>query len=185
MKNFAKAQPNLLVLVVLLLAAFNTFAQTPTAARPDRGITPNGAFSSSDIEHINIGNGNLNLTIPLASLPPIAGGKLSWTINAYYNSKMWDVSRAELTGYDRFSNLQYYTVDQPELKEGWRISGQYSIEFREAPLDYSYATPPVADPDYGLLVNYTWYKVVLVMPDEIFGYGPHNVAVQSEIQLSQ
>jgi hypothetical protein len=58
------------------------------ASRPDRGVMPNGSYAISDIENINVLNGNVNIRIPLASLPPIAGGKLSWTITAQYNSKI-------------------------------------------------------------------------------------------------
>ncbi len=73
-----------------LLIGLSTLAvaqQADPAARPDRGTRPVGSYSVSDIENINLVNGNVNLSIPLASLPPIAGGKLSWTVNARYNSK--------------------------------------------------------------------------------------------------
>src|SRR5687767_13065935 len=97
-----------LIARLFLLSAFfllNTvsvrvLAQT-TAARPDRGLMPNGSYAVSDIEQISLTNGNLGLRIPLASLPPIAGGKLSLTINAHYNSKIWNVNRQEMIG-DRY-----------------------------------------------------------------------------------
>jgi hypothetical protein len=72
--------------IVLLVSAGLVAAQE--ASRPDRGVMPNGSYSISDIENINVLNGNVNIRIPLASLPPIAGGKLSWTITAQYNSKI-------------------------------------------------------------------------------------------------
>ena len=65
------------------------------AARPDRGAAMNRNYLVSDVENINLQNGNVNLSIPLASLPPIAGGKLSWTISANYNSKIWDVVKVQ------------------------------------------------------------------------------------------
>src|SRR5574338_137505 len=150
-----------------LLSVFSVRAQT-TAARPDRGLMPNGSYAISDLEQISLTNGNLGLTIPLASLPPIAGGKLSWTIKAHYNSKIWNVNRQEMIG-DRFdgSNV-YYVVDHPQLSEqgNWRISGQYELEIREASNDFAYQLPPVADePDYSLMLNNNWYRVVLRMPD--------------------
>ena len=79
---------------VLLLLPSSLAAQN-TAARPDRGIMPGASYSVSDIENINLSNGNLGLTIPLVSLPPIAGGKLSLTLNATYNSKLWNITRTE------------------------------------------------------------------------------------------
>ncbi|MBZ5554701.1 MAG: hypothetical protein LAO21_18440 [Acidobacteriia bacterium] len=86
--------PVLSILALLLSTVVPTFAQAP--ARPDRGIVPLGTYAISDIENINLSNGNVNLSIPLASLPPIAGGKLSWTVRAVYNSKLWDVTKEEV-----------------------------------------------------------------------------------------
>ncbi len=142
-------------------------AQT-TAARPDRGLMPNSSYAISDIEQINLSNGNVGLRIPLASLPPIAGGKLSWTINAHYNSKIWNVNRQQMIGQRSDGSNIYYVVDVPELSEqgSWRISGQYEIDIRDATLDFAYQFPPVADePDYSLMLNNNWYRVLLRMPD--------------------
>ncbi|HEY3579656.1 MAG TPA: hypothetical protein VGK82_03900, partial [Pyrinomonadaceae bacterium] len=139
-----------------------------TAARPDRGTRPNGSYSISDIENISLQNGNVNLTIPLASLPPLAGGKLSWSLNAQYNSKVWDVSRTQQIGQSFDGTPQYYVVDNVQQSDrgGWRITGQYSLEIRDAHQDFDYQMPPVGqEPDYSLMVNHTWYKVVLIMPD--------------------
>src|SRR5215467_10881749 len=82
-----------LAAAVLTMTAATTLGQT--ANRPDRGVRPTGSYSVSDIENINMNNGNLNVSIPLASLPPIAGGKLSWTLAAHYNSKAWDMYRTQ------------------------------------------------------------------------------------------
>ena len=141
-----------------------------TAARPDRGLMPNGSYAVSDIENISLTNGNMSLRVPLASLPPMAGGKLSWTINAHYNSKIWNVTREERQGerYDLSLPPVNYVVDTPQLSDqgGWRISGQYEIEIRDARMDFDYQLPAVGDePDRSLMLNYNWYRVVLRMPD--------------------
>jgi hypothetical protein len=156
-----------LLLVILLLGATAVYSQT-TAARPDRGTRPNGSYSVSDIENISLQNGNVNLNIPLASLPPMAGRKLSWSLNAQYNSKVWDVSRTQQIGQGFDGEPQYYVVDNVQQSDrgGWRITGQYSLEIRDAHNDFDYQLPPVGqEPDYSLMVNHTWYKVVLIMPD--------------------
>src|SRR6185295_11290800 len=148
----------------LVLFSAPLHAQT-TAARPDRGMMPNATYSVSDIENINLQNGNVSLSIPLASLPPIAGGKLSWSINAYYNSKPWDIPRLQLLaqtfGYHPF------VVDTPQVADvgGWRISDRYYLEIREAHLDFDYQLPQTTDSDYPLMVNNTYYKAILRMPD--------------------
>ena len=156
----------LVVVAVLILFTCTVLGQT-TSARPDRGTMPNGSYSVSDFENISLQNGNVNLTIPLASLPPIAGGRLSWTLSAQYNSKIWDVVRTQAIGQDFNLSQHYYEIDavQPSPYGGWRITGQYTLEFRPAEYDFDYELPPVADQDYPLMVNNTWYKMVLVMPD--------------------
>src|ERR1043166_9358712 len=158
----------LLVLAIVLLGAPLTLAQT-TAARPDRGARPNGSYSISDIENISLQNGNVNLNIPLASLPPMSGGKLSWSLNAHYNSKVWDVSRTQQLGQTQDPQQPaYYVVDNVQQSDrgGWRITGQYMLDIRDAHNDFDYQLPPVGkEPDYSLMVNHTWYKAVLIMPD--------------------
>jgi RHS repeat-associated protein len=156
-----------IIVLVLLGTATITVLGQETAARPDRGVMPNGSYAVSEIENISLNNGNVNLRIPLASLPPIAGGKLSWTINAHYNSKIWDVTRVEMLGERYDLSLVPYVVDTLQLSDrgGWRISGQYEIEIRDARMDIDYQTWPVDDQDYNLLLNYNWYRVVLKTPD--------------------
>jgi hypothetical protein len=165
--HYSRLYGNLcLLLAILTLTAGSVFSQT-TAARPDRGTRPNGSYSVSDIENISLQNGNVNLNIPLAGLPPIAGGKLSWTLNAQYNSKVWDVVRTQQIGQDFQNHPQYYVVDSVQQSDrgDWRITGQYQIEIRNATSDFNYQLPSAADPDYPLMVNYNWYKVLIIMPD--------------------
>src|SRR5215211_5396307 len=101
----------LLTLAILGLNTALASAQETPAARPDRGVRPNGTYSVSDVENISLQNGNVNLNIPLASLPPIAGGKLSFGFSAFYNSKVWDVVRTEQIGTAFDLSQEYYVVD--------------------------------------------------------------------------
>ena len=139
------------------------------AARPDRGITPSGSYAVSDIENINLTSGNLNLSIPLASLPPMAGGKLGLTLRAVYNSKLWDVVRAE-----RHSNPAYeetlftYVVSNVQFADpigGWSIGAGYSIRFESISDDYQMLTLPGDDPEYNDIGPYRWSKAILTTPD--------------------
>jgi len=115
----------LLALVLLLMISSAAFAQT-TAARPDRGVMPGASYSVSDFENISLTNGNVSLSIPLASLPPIAGGKLKFTLSAVYNSKLWNVTRSD-QHMPPFSGCQGWVVNTPQLSElgGWTIMGGY------------------------------------------------------------
>jgi hypothetical protein len=156
------------LLVALALMSAGVASGQTTAARPDRGVNPGGSYAVSDIENINLENGNVNLSIPLASLPPIAGGKLKFTINATYNSKLWNVLRTEQEG----SALPYrtYSVDTPSLSDagGWQIGGGYGLFIRDARDDVAYQALPYwgssEDPEYQRMLH-NWYKVVLRTPD--------------------
>ena len=152
-------------LAVILVICYGTFAQE--AARPDRGGALNRNYLVSDIENINLQNGNVQLSIPLAALPPIAGGKLSWTVSAQYNSKIWDVLRYQ----DDAADLQWapYVVDMPAADGGWRIGGQYVMQFRNSNDDFSRTwyseNSGLPQWELNLLNNYQWWKMVLIMPD--------------------
>src|SRR5690349_15377689 len=82
-------------LLVATAILFPPAVSAQTAARPDRGLVPGASYSVSDTEAISLTNGNLNLSIPLASLPPIAGGKLNFSLSAIYNSKLWNITRVQ------------------------------------------------------------------------------------------
>src|SRR5882672_1086093 len=176
LKRLISAQ-RLVVSFGLLLLTSNSLVGQQTAARPDRGVNPAGSYSVSDIEHINLQSGNVQLSIPLASLPPIAGGKLSLGLSLNYNSKLWNVTRSEQDGYSTgpFGPFhRTYVVDTPQLSDvgGWSVGGAYAILIRDAREDVDYVTPPSPDPndswavlEYQLLTQYTWRKLVLRTPD--------------------
>jgi RHS repeat-associated protein len=166
------APANSLTLLRTLLAVgfvttlrFACFGQE--ASRPDRGLMPNGSYSVSDIESINVLNGNVNLRIPLASLPPIAGGKLSWTVTAQYNSKVWNVTRYQQN--DDPLSWAPYAINVPGVDGGWSIGKGYAILFRNVSDDFDRLWYPgnsnVPQWDLNLINNYQWWKVVLRMPD--------------------
>lgn len=158
-----------LIAVALLLTA-ETWAQSPqTSARPDRGAVQGSSYAVSDIETISLTNGNVNLSIPLASLPQIAGGKLSWTLSATYNSKLWNVIRRQEDAAD--TAWRPYTVDMPQLSDmgGWQIGGQYSIFIRNAHEDFDFLqnVPESSGLPYHEreMLQSGWYKMVLRTPD--------------------
>src|ERR1700752_1640876 len=150
---------------LLLLISLTCMAQE--ASRPARGVMPNGSYSVSDIENISLQNGNVNINIPLASLPPIAGGKLSWTVSANYNSKLWNVTRYQKN--DDPLTWAPYTIDTPGADGGWTIGGTYTFVFRNVSEDMARLFYPGNSglPQYELdwINNNQWWKVVLRMPD--------------------
>lgn len=144
-----------------------------TAARPDRGAMIGATYSVSDVENVSLTNGNLNLTIPLASLPPIAGGKLKLTVNAVYNSKLWNMTRAE-GQLGTFVGCPSWIVSTPQLSDlgGWTISGGYRIVIRDAHEDFDYAVPDPpptetceGDTSEQARLQNRWYRTILISPD--------------------
>ena len=169
-----KLRPYSRVLVVaatMLSIQIAAIAQSSqSSAKPDRGLSPNGIYSVSDIENINLINGNMNLSIPLASLPPIAGGKLSLTLRANYNSKIWDVKRNEVTTNGTPPQTRYVKdIIQQSNIGGWSISGSYDIKFQQADLyDFGWLGPQSTDNDHNFFIGKPypeWAKVQLITPD--------------------
>jgi RHS repeat-associated protein len=181
MKMKANIPPSITTLLlsqVVMLILCNVCLGQETAARPDRGIMTGASYAVSNIENISLTSGNLNLSIPLVSLPPIAGGKLKFTLSAVYNSKLWNVTRHEqragLAG--TLSGCSTWIVDTPQLSDwggGWRIQGGYSIVFREAHEDFDYIVPQPpngstdceSDITERTLLQNIWYRAVLIEPN--------------------
>jgi len=130
-------------------------------------MKPAGSYAISDIETINMVNGNLALNIPLAALPPGRGG-LSASLNLFYNSKIWDIrsvmsraSRSDGTPERRRYNL----IPSPD--GSWKYG--FGYELRVVDRDYESPVPlgfhegsyiPCNDFD-----AIYFFKVFIVFPD--------------------
>ena len=133
-------------------------------------MVPGAAYSVSDFDSVSLTGGGLHLSIPLVSLPPIAGGKLSATITASYNSKLWDVAREERRplGTDEPRN---YVVDEPQLNDGggWRIGGPgYAIVWRDGHYAFNYVQPEQrseTDDNDWRWIQFQWWRAYIVTPD--------------------
>ncbi len=170
----AKTSASRTLFRVILVAALSAVlgahaAAQATGARPDRGVLSGASYSVSGLDSVSLTNGNVSLSVPLASLPTLPGGRLGLTLSAVYNSKLWDVRRVEqrVSGVSGFVT---YVEDTPELSDlgGWRVTGRYRISLRDASADYSYQVPPnqsMTTADDWVALQYRWYKAVLVTPD--------------------
>jgi RHS repeat-associated protein len=154
------------ILTLALMGGLSLVAWAQAAAaRPNRGVVATDSYAVSDIERVNLTNGNLNLSIPLASLPPIAGGKLGLTLSANYNSKMWDTVRSEVQPNPLDINSRY-PISQLQLSGGgWSVGARYFITYEDASFDYAWLPPAQTDPEYELLTRNRWGKIVLHTPD--------------------
>lgn len=115
-------------LLTVLLASGVSQAQE---RRPDRGFQHANSYSISDIENVNLSNGNLMLNIPLASLPTGKGTSSGYTVALNYNSKLWNPSREFRTDGigEGISGLHYAReLVQPSEQGGWYLdSGGYQL----------------------------------------------------------
>jgi RHS repeat-associated protein len=90
-KTIASCYSKSLLAMVTLILSIVPLANAQDDANPKRGFYPGGSYSVSDIETINTANGNLILTIPIASLPAGRGGQRGPGFSLTYNSKIWNV----------------------------------------------------------------------------------------------
>jgi RHS repeat-associated protein len=102
-----------------------SFGQNSTTIYANRGIDPSGTYSLSQIEAINTANGNMTLTIPVASLPK---GRAGFPVNLSltYNSALLDVmpaaGRSNVSGF-----LTIFEYLLPSQFGGWHYSFEYAV----------------------------------------------------------
>src|ERR1051325_5561743 len=97
---------------------------------PKTGTYAGASFASSQIESVNITNGNLMVDLPLVSLPAGRNG-LSAGVRLTYNSKLWT------TETEQFPDCVNHLVNQTFLLEsnegGWRYNFRYEPELLSNP----------------------------------------------------
>ncbi|HSS18884.1 MAG TPA: RHS repeat-associated core domain-containing protein [Pyrinomonadaceae bacterium] len=108
---------------LLLFCAGIVEAQTqhPNQAR---GFNANGVYSSNDLDHINLFNGNLTVAIPVGQPYPV-NGQLSYSFSLVYNSSQWSPREVCPT-----------TVDQTQLSSVF-----FSLQARTNPFGVVSETP--------------------------------------------
>jgi RHS repeat-associated protein len=76
-------------LAVLLLAAITLPLAAQQFPSQQRGLTADTAYSSGELDSVNLFNGNLSLGVPLGQPYPV-GPSFSLGFALHYNSKIWD-----------------------------------------------------------------------------------------------
>ena len=117
-----------LYLTIVFTAATAT-AQTQDQD-PKTGTYAGASFASSQIESVNITNGNLLVDLPLVSLPAGRNG-LTASVRLTYNSKLWTAET------EQFQDCVNHLVNQTFLFEGndggWRYNFRYEPELLSNP----------------------------------------------------
>lgn len=119
---------SLFALLILLLSASLIQAQERS---PKRGYQSAGSYALSGIENINTTNGNLMLSIPLASLPAGRGGNPGFTLFLHYNSKLWNGKGEQRAdgNPDETGNSNYsLELLNPSDEGGWHYGLYYTLQ---------------------------------------------------------
>jgi RHS repeat-associated protein len=91
-------------LLLSLVAHSEAQNQHPNQAR---GFNANGVYSSGDVDHVNLFNGNLTVAIPIGQPYPV-NGQLSYSFTLVYNSNPWsprEVCSSSVSEDTVFSNF--------------------------------------------------------------------------------
>jgi RHS repeat-associated protein len=115
-------QRPLLFLGLTLTLTASIIGQAPLADT-QHGFPPNTGIATSGLDHVNLFNGNLAITIPIGPEYPIGPG-LSSQLRLVYNSQLWrtqpicvDINGNEYSGV--------FLRGSPVLGAGWRLDFGY------------------------------------------------------------
>ncbi len=93
MKSFS-ALTSLALGAVLLAVVANTAGASLQHPNLERGFHPEKAYQLGDLDHVNLFNGNLVITLPIGGEYPVGGG-FSYRLQLIYNSKLWDFEEVQ------------------------------------------------------------------------------------------
>ena len=100
---------SVLIVVVALLLSGQCYAQNQHKNQA-RGFNANGVYSQGDVDHINLFNGNLTVSIPIGQPYPV-NGPLSYSFTLIYNSNPWSARQVCDNSIDQTTFFsQFYTV---------------------------------------------------------------------------
>jgi RHS repeat-associated protein len=123
MKSRSKLTTLVIGIIFTMLAAFSGWAQKPSRQN-ETGIVPGMPYASSDIESINLTNGNLNFSFPLGSLP--AGrGQATAGLFLKYNSKLWK-KHTETFTHGNGSTYKHSVLSFND-DSGWKFGQNYAL----------------------------------------------------------
>jgi RHS repeat-associated protein len=79
-----------------------------------RGFNANGVYSAGDVDHVNLFNGNLTVTIPIGQPYPV-NGRLSYSFTLVYNSNPWSPREVCPTTVDLSQQSSTFLSIQPRV----------------------------------------------------------------------
>lgn len=169
---------HLTIIILVLSVSHSTVAQERD---PARGFKAGNSYSISEIENVNLSNGNLMLNIPLATLPGGRGTSPGYTVTLRYNSKIWN-SRQE-RGFDNIpdengSGYYYRELLERSYQGGWYLdAGEYHLNvINRHSLEEEAQCTVGNGPEY--IRNAYRYKLEMQMPDgSVKEFRPYGTGV--------
>lgn len=107
------------LLLVATLAAVSALAQTHPNL--EKGFAADKMYQFGDVDHVNLFNGNLTLTVPLGAASPVAG-KISIAPVLVYNSKLWDSNTVMDYSVPEQQKLVKTPTSTSNTGLGWQLS---------------------------------------------------------------
>lgn len=112
-------------LIALLLPAV-LWGQTNDVDQ--KGVPSDGVFHQGDIDTVNLQNGNLHISIPIASVKQRGGSTVTWMLE--YDTQAWLKQWIPYTNCSPTCNPTGYYVAEanPNVTSGWRVTSSLGWE---------------------------------------------------------
>lgn len=147
------------VLFLAPLSAQTSLLTDPPNVSVGGGSVATGSYSIGQIESVNAINGNMNLRIPAAHLPPGPGG-FSTGVDLIYNSTIFDLKTQ--VPLDNTNVFQSEYVPSAH-GGGWKYGYKYTLWSQTRVSVFNSATCNAINNNY--IVANNWYKTILATPD--------------------
>jgi hypothetical protein len=137
----------LLVLALSIASALSVHAQTHPNL--EKGFAADKMYQFGDVDHVNLFNGNLSLTIPVGGSTSVSD-HLSLSLVLVYNTKLWQAKPKTFcpSGDPCADKLLFYA---PERRSnagfGWTLTPGRLIDPSETDINYAAGTFLYLSPD--------------------------------------
>jgi hypothetical protein len=135
-------------LALSLACVLNVHAQTHPNL--EKGFAADKMYQFGDIDHVNVFNGNLTLTIPVGGTTPVTD-HLSLPLTLVYNTKLWSAKEKSHGVGDQASRSLFYTPERrANAGFGWTLTPGRLIDPSETDINndtfrFIYMSPDGSD----------------------------------------
>ncbi|HYC58152.1 MAG TPA: hypothetical protein VEK79_01165 [Thermoanaerobaculia bacterium] len=120
----------------------------------ERGFSPEKSFQMGEIDHVNLFNGNVTVTLPLGQSFPISD-KISLRLTAVYNSKLWDSEKLK-PPFESTATSRFIPDRLTNAGFGWTVTLGELIG-SDDPLSATFPPGSYLSPDGG---RHTFYRTL-------------------------